>query len=125
MNYRGHDTFAFFNASFVPTENLRLFAEFSFNQTDEGIDGLAMDPSTLVGVPPGGLFDYHLPDYLGALSHLDIRQIMGKYGFEYSLPSGWFLNGSLRHNDYDDGAPYLFDSTGSYVSVVAGLGYKF
>ena len=77
------------------------------------------------GVPPGNLFDYHLDETLGAYSNLDVRHITGKYGFSYEFANGITLTSYLKHDDYNDNSPYLFDATGTVVSVVAGLGYTF
>jgi hypothetical protein len=125
MEQKGHETHAFANADFMPNERLHLFAEFTYTQADQGLGGFTWDMSQVAGIPPGGLFDYALLYSLGDYSHLRTRQIRGKYGFSYDVTENWFVKSYFFHNDYQDTAPYLQDTTGSYLGAVAGFGYKF
>ena len=125
MDYHGHDTNAFFTANFIPRERLRIYAEFAFNQVDEGLDGISINLAQVPGVPPGNLFDYSIDETLGDYSHVNVRHIMGKYGFSYEFANCISLLSYLKHDNYNDNTPYLFDATGTVISLVAGLGYRF
>jgi len=123
MDNEGEFFTAFANIYFMPVENLTIFAEFWANNATQKMGNISLDLNQVEGTPHN--FDYLMVEALGKLSELDVMQLRGRYGMEYSFKSGLFIKGYFEHIQYDDNQPYLFDATGDLYRVAAFAGYRF
>ena len=103
---------------------LELFGNVFWTSGTASIYGLDYDPGALTSLL-GGL-DYELMSttYSG-FSNLKVRQAVQSIGANYRLSQALVLQGSLDLNQYDDRDPYLFDTSGRYVTFSAGLNWMF
>lgn len=87
----------------------------------------AMDPMTL----NGGEFaaTHHLQPYDYSLNHtfsdLDVSRFDGSAELRYQVSKTFSLRGLYRYVDYQDEAPYLYDTTGKVQVVSGGFGLTF
>jgi hypothetical protein len=103
---------------------LELFATSSYNRGTATISGLNYDVARLPAPITGLDFDLMNESFAG-FSDLRVRQVAHTAGFNYRLSDSLLLNGALEFHDYDDGQPYLFDTTGRRVLTYFGLSWLF
>lgn len=103
---------------------LELFGNVFWTSGAASIYGLDYDPGALK--PLLGGLDYELMSttYSG-FSNLKVRQAVQSIGANYRLSQALVLQGSLDLNRYDDRDPYLFGTSGRYVTFSAGLNWMF
>jgi hypothetical protein len=87
----------------------------------------AMDPMTL----NGGEFaaTQHLMPYDYSKTHtfsdLDVSRFDGSAELRYQVSKAFSLRGLYRYVDYQDDAPYLYDTSGKVHVVSGGFGLVF
>jgi hypothetical protein len=87
----------------------------------------AMDPMTL----NGGEFaeTQHLMPYDYSKNHtfsdLDVSRFDGSAELRYQVSKAFSLRGLYRYVDYQDDAPYLYDTSGTVHIVSGGFGLVF
>jgi len=107
----------------MPKTYLHLFFKLYLNRTSEKMNSFSLDLGQVPGTPSG--YDYSLVENMGDLADIDVLYVMGRYGLEVELKSGWYVTAAFEHYNYDDRSPYLFDGTGNMYRVAAGAGYRF
>ena len=71
------------------------------------------------------LFDDYDFSNVYTYSDLKVRRIDLSLGFNFKMRETHALVGAFAVSDYDDQAPYLYDTTGRYFFARAGLTYSF
>jgi hypothetical protein len=87
----------------------------------------AMDPMTLDGGDFAAHHDLQPYDYskTHAFSDLDVSRFDGSAELRYQVSKTFSLRGLYRYVDYQDDAPYLYDTTGKVQIVSGGFGLAF
>lgn len=87
----------------------------------------AMDPLTLNGGDFAAHHDIQPYDYslTHTFSDLDLSRFDGTAELRYQLTKTFSLRGLYRYVDYQDDAPYLYDTTGKVQVVSGGFGLTF
>lgn len=87
----------------------------------------AMDPLTLNGGDFAAHHDLQPYDYslTHTFSDLDLSRFDGTAELRYQLTKAFSLRGLYRYVDYQDDAPYLYDTTGKVQVVSGGFGLAF
>lgn len=107
-----------------PSARTELFASTTFNSGRASITDFGYDAGNLTA-PLFGL-DYPLQSSsMAGFSNLRIRRISQSVGINHRLTDHLVLNGMLAYEHYDDREPWLYDSTGRFVNVFAGIGWIF
>ncbi|MBK8596427.1 MAG: hypothetical protein IPN83_12785 [Holophagales bacterium] len=87
----------------------------------------AMDPMTLNGGDFAAHHDLQPYDYskTHSFSDLDVSRFDGSAELRYQVTKTFSLRGLYRYVDYQDDAPYLYDTTGTVQVVSGGFGLTF
>jgi hypothetical protein len=109
---------------FFPAPKAELFFNTLYYQGDAIISDLSLNPSEGPGQGAGLNFDL-LSDNLAQFSNLDVQRYVIGFGLNYSFTEAFLLSALLEYNRYDDNTPYLFDTTGRYTRVGAGINWLF
>lgn len=109
--------------SLQPTPSLEIVVDGSWTTADAAMAPFDFQvPEEFLAVNPNMSFDF-ARTYLN--SDLDISRVELGVRARYSVNSRLFVRGSYRYLDYDDDAPYLYDTTGSVDVYGFGLGWEF
>lgn len=105
-----------------PAEPVTLSFVASYTASD-----FAMDPMTLNG---GEFASHHeLQPYDYSMTHtfsdLDVSRFDGTAELRYEISKTFSVRGLYRYIDYQDDAPYLYDTTGKVHVVSGGFGLAF
>lgn len=107
-----------------PSPRTEIFASTTINSGRASIVDFGYDAGNLTAALFG--LDYPLQSAsMAGFSNLRIRRVSQSVGVNYRLTNNLVLNGMLAYEDYDDREPWLYDSTGRYVNVFAGIGWIF
>ncbi|MEW6321096.1 MAG: hypothetical protein AB1635_08405 [Acidobacteriota bacterium] len=88
------------------------------------IDGFSYDPGALAPLLTG--LDFTLmASAFGGFSDLDTRQFVQNAGVNVRVSHDVILYGVVELNRFTDRQPYLFDATGRYATLGAGLHWVF
>lgn len=123
MDYRGHHHAALFNTEFNLSERSRLYTQFSWNESQSALGGIALSTVGLPGTPVG--YNYANVSDLNTYSDLRVRQLLQVVGLEHRVAERLVLRSELWWNDYQDGEPYLFDTNGRNIGFRASLNWIF
>ena len=87
----------------------------------------SMDPMTLNGGDFAAHHDLQPYDYskTHTFSDLDVSRFDGSAEVRYQVSKTFSLRGLYRYVDYQDDAPYLYDTTGKVQIVSGGFGLTF
>lgn len=87
----------------------------------------AMDPMTLTGGDFAAQHPLQPYDYskTHSFSDLDVSRFDGSAELRYQVSKTFTLRGLYRYVDYQDDAPYLYDTTGKVQVVSGGFGLSF
>lgn len=103
---------------------LELFANLLFTDAKSSISGLNYDPGALAPLLVG--LDYRvMSSAFSGFSDLSVQRTDFSLGANHRLSEELILKMRVDFSQYDDRQPYLFDSTGRYVSFAAGLNWVF
>jgi hypothetical protein len=107
-----------------PTSRVEVFANSTFNSGVSSITDFGYDAGALTG-PLFGL-DYPLhSSSMSGFSNLDIRRFSMTAGANVRVTDHLVVNGMLMYDDNADDEPWLYDSTGQYLNVYAGVSWIF
>ena len=107
-----------------PNSRTEIFANTSYNSGRASITDFGYDAGALTGVLFGLDYPLHSASMSG-FSNLKISRVTQTVGLNYRLSNQFVLNGLLAYDNNQDDEPWLYDSTGKYVNVFAGISYIF
>jgi hypothetical protein len=115
---------AWFSLQVFPTGRMEIFANTSYNSGRASITDFDYTAGNLTAALFGLDYPLHSAAMAG-FSNLRIRQIAQTAGVNYRLSNELVLNTLLAYDNYEDEEPWLYDSTGKFVSVFAGISWIF
>lgn len=107
-----------------PTSRVEVFGNATYNSGVSSITDFGYDAGALTG-PLFGL-DYPLHSAsMSGFSNLDIRRFSVAAGANVRVTNHVLVNGMVMYDDNTDDEPWLYDSTGHYLNVYAGISWIF
>jgi hypothetical protein len=107
-----------------PSSRVEVFANTTFNSGVSSITDFGYDAGALTG-PLFGL-DYPLhSSSMSGFSNLDIRWFSQVVGANVRVTNNLVVNGILTYQDNNDDEPWLYDTTGKFLNVYAGISWIF
>ncbi len=105
-----------------PAQPVTISLVASYTESD-----FAMDPMTLNGGDFAAHHDLQPYDYslTHTFSDLDVSRFDGSAELRWQLSKMFSVRGLYRYVDYQDDAPYLYDTTGKVQIVSGGFGLVF
>lgn len=107
-----------------PNSRTEIFANTSYNGGRASITDFDYSAGSLTGVLFGLDYPLHAASMSG-FSNLKISRVTQTFGVNYRLSHQLVLNTMLAYDNNQDDEPWLYDSTGKYVNVFAGISYVF
>jgi hypothetical protein len=115
---------AWLSLQVFPSSRVEVFATSAYNSGHASIKDFGYDAGALTGVLFG--LDYPLQSAsMAGFSNLKIARFTQTVGLNYRMNDRFVLNGLLSYDNNQDDEPWLYDSTGKYVNVFAGISYVF
>jgi hypothetical protein len=115
---------AWLGVQVFPHARLEVFATTTYNQGRASIRGFDYSAGPLAALLPG--LDYELQSRTFAgFSNLDIRRIGQTAGFTWRVSDSLAVNAMADYSRYEDRDPWLYDATGRYFNVFAGVSWIF
>lgn len=109
---------------FFPAPKAELFFNTLYYQGDGIITDLSLNPSA--GPGQGAGLDFGLlSDNLAQFSNLDVQRYVVGLGLNYSFTEAFLLSALVEYNRYDDNDPYLYNASGKYTRIGAGINWLF
>lgn len=122
--YKNDTSNAWLAVQAYPTSRLEVFANTSVNTGAASITDFGYDAGALTSA----LFGLDFPlqsSSMSGFSNLKLNRVSQAVGFNYRMTKDLVLNTMLVYEDYDDREPWLYDATGRYVNVYAGVSWVF
>jgi hypothetical protein len=104
------------------TEKLQLGFDIVYTNSDAALDEVGLNGAEWVATHPAQLYDFSDTD---TYSDLDISRLEMTLNARYALSESSWLNGYYRYADFQDDAPYLYDTTGSVDEYGLSVGTSF
>lgn len=122
--YKSDTSNAWLAVQAYPTSRLEIFANTAVNTGSASITDFSYDAGALTGVLFG--LDFPLQSAsMSGFSNLKLNRVSQSVGVNYRMTKDLVLNTMLVYENYDDQEPWLFDATGRYVNVYAGISWIF
>lgn len=122
----------FFNANFVATKDINIFASATYNKAEAGLEKVVMPDVSARLVNPnvaGGVdlthFDFTF-DEMHEYSNFDYTLLTVDFGLEYKITPTLKFSADGTYGDLTDDAGYVFgNESGSYFIIRTGLKVDF
>lgn len=109
--------------SVKPNDRITVGFDLAWNSSDAGLDPFVFSvPAEYLAANPNQSYDFSLSN---TYSDLDVTRWEASLNARYQASDALFLTGSYRRADYQDDAPYLYDTSGSLELYSLGLGWVF
>jgi hypothetical protein len=105
-----------------PSKKATLGASLAWTDSNAALDPFDLPADDYVAITPPMSYDFSQSH---TFSDLDISRIDADLLFKYKFSDGFWLRADYRITDYQDDAPYLYDTSGSVQWVTAAAGFKF
>jgi hypothetical protein len=122
--YRLDNHSAWFGVQVFPHARLEIFANTMYNRGAATIRGFDYSAGPLAALMPGLDFEVQSRTFAG-FSDLDVRRIGQTVGFTWRLSDNLAVTTLADYSRYDDREPWLYDATGRYLNVFAGVNWIF
>jgi hypothetical protein len=105
------------------TENkLQLGVDLSWMQAEASLSPFDLPADDYVATHPPTIFDF---SNTHTYSDLDVTRTDAEAWAKFWFKPNFWLRLRYHYIDYEDDAPYMYDTSGSYTYAAAALGYVF
>ena len=104
------------------TEKLQVGFDIVYTNSDASLDEVGLNGGTWVATHPAQLYD--LSD-MDTYSDLDQSRLEMTLNGRYAFAKQYWMSGYYRYADYQDDAPYLYDTTGGVDEIGLSVGRSF
>ena len=108
--------------SIHPSENWRVGFDFGYTEAEAALDPFELRADDYVAITPPMSFDFSRTH---TYSDLDVDRLNFDAMFKYKFSPAFWMRLWYRFIDYNDNAPFLYDTTGSVQWVSASVGWAF
>jgi hypothetical protein len=105
-----------------PAENFTLGIHLTQTSSDAGLDPFDLPADEYVARTPTMIYDFSMTH---TYSDLDMSRLEAEIDAKWKLSDAFWLYGAWRFADFDDDAPYMYDTTGSVDFYTLALGWSF
>lgn len=126
--YKSENQNAFVNLQFLLGPRAEVFATTLYNKGTASIRDFVYDSSNIIPdtALPTGALDFRLMSAsFAGFSDLDYRSLTQTVGVNVRVTGNVTVNTSFSLSDLKDSQPFLYDTTGKRVAVVAGVNWLF
>jgi len=123
IRYRNHNHVALFHTEWQINDYSRFYTQFTLNESSSAQGDLLLSTAGLPGTPVG--YNYANVSDLGTYSDLRVRRLLQVVGYERRIAERLVFNNELWWHGYNDGEPYLFNSTGRNLGLRVSLHWLF
>jgi hypothetical protein len=108
--------------SLRPSEAFKLGFSLTWTESDAGLDPFDLSAPDYVATHPTMQYDF---SQAHTYSDLDLSRLEAavKAGYKFSPRASFFLK--YRYADFEDDAPYLYDTSGSIDIYTAAISWSF
>ena len=109
---------------FEPAKRFEMGLGLSLTQSEAAMEpfDIADQAADSVETHPPTLYDF---SQVHTYSDLDTTRLEGTVDARYSIRDDFWLTLLFRHIDYDDDAPYMYDTSGTLQLYTMALGWSF
>ena len=105
-----------------PSKKLGLGLSVSLNDSESSLEPFDLPADSYVATHPTMLYDFSQSH---TYSNLDTSRLEAEAEAKYKFSEGFWLGVWYRHIDFEDDAPYLYDTSGTVKFITAALGWTF
>ncbi len=107
---------------FDASKKMTLGFSAAYTNSTAGMDPFDLPADDYVAITPPTVYDFSKSH---TYSDLDITRLDGDILFKYKFSDGFWLRADYRITDYQDDAPYMYDTSGTVQWLTAALGFRF
>jgi len=105
-----------------PTEDFSFSMNITWTGSDAGIEPFDLSADDYVATHPSMAYDFSESH---TYSDLDMTRIDFEMDGRYMLADDVWMSLRYRYAEFEDDAPYLYDTTGDFSMFTAALGWTF
>jgi hypothetical protein len=122
LDYTSESTTLMAGMKFLTASENEIGVDLSWMQAEAGLAPFDLPADDYVAITPPMSFDFST-SHLN--SDLDNSRIDAEFWAKFWFDSKWWLRLRYHYVDFQDDAPYLYDTSGEYQFVAAALGLVF
>ena len=122
LDYTSESNTVMGGAKYTKKDKMELGLDLSWMQAEAGLDPFALTADDYVATHPPMSFDF---SQTNTYSDLDSTRVDADLWAKFSFGSKWWLRLRYHYVDYQDDAPYLYDTSGTYQYATAAVGLVF
>jgi hypothetical protein len=122
LDYTSESNTVMAGVKYVKKDSMELGLDLSWMQAEAGLDPFALTAPEYEATHPPMSFDF---SQTTTYSDLDSTRIDTEVWAKFWLKANVWLRLRYHYVDYQDDAPYLYDTSGTYQYAAASVGWAF
>ena len=122
LNYNTENNVLLGGFKVKTSETFKLGFNLTYTSSQAALDPFNLPADDYVAITPTMIYDF---TQTHTFSDLDYSRIDAEIDAKWKVGSSFFLYGAYRYADFQDDAPYLYDTTGSFGLYTLALGWTF